>query len=105
MIYIYFCETCKKEKEKKHGMNEKPDFFCCDEKMKRKILNTSIIFKGVGWSSNDTATHAPIRRITETKVKIKPGYENEVTESRIEKDFGGKISKKVDTRKPHEKLN
>ena len=58
MYYYYSCNKCGAEEEKTHGMNDTPIYNCpkCGAIMKRLIFGGSgTHYKGVGWSSNNTA--------------------------------------------------
>ena len=102
MYYNYTCDKCEIIEEHKHGMNEKPAIICskCDDLMRRAYMEMTFILKGhSGWSSKGTATSDPVRKVRETTIGIKKGFEDKVTPEQVEKDFSGKISKKIDKRK------
>ena len=101
MYYDYVCFEDEILEEHKHGMLESPEFLCpeCGQKMKKAILNTKFILRGQGWATKGSATANPVRKVREHKIGIKKGYEDSVTPEQVEKDFGGKIHKKIDKRK------
>lgn len=66
MYYIYECSVCKIQKEKKHGMNESPEYFCCGTKMKRLVTGGSgFVLKGLGWDTKGTATAPKPKKVIE----------------------------------------
>jgi putative FmdB family regulatory protein len=49
-LYEYECKTCKTYVEKLQGFNAKaPNCEKCEEKMRRKISQSSFALKGGGW--------------------------------------------------------
>ena len=56
------------EEEVEHSITKEPEIKCekCGSKMQRKITGgAGVHYKGVGWATKNTATHAPIGKITE----------------------------------------
>jgi len=59
MFYLYFCPSCGKEEEFRHGMLEEPEYFCENDNTKLKIRvtgGTGVIYHGNGWPRKGTGT-------------------------------------------------